>query len=63
MRDRTQRVISLHFGRVHELRDGARVLFLLLALVEAIVAHAALGARIGNGEPSLLATDRAPSIV
>ena len=39
--------------------DGARVPFRLLTLVEAIVAHAALGAGIGNGEPSLFATDRA----
>ena len=30
-----------------------------LTLVEAIVAHATLGPGIGNGEPSLVATDRA----
>ena len=39
--------------------DGARVPFRPRTLVEAIVAHAALGAGIGNGEPSLVATDRA----
>ena len=39
----------------HETLDGARVPFRPLTLVEPVVAHAALGAGIGNGEPRLLA--------